>query len=97
MDAGAALADYCANRERYRETIDNLILLKAQRQPIANETLCLQHLKHWPEPSQCHSAAGDVSKRRSDPMVACILAEESDVPNLPRTPLSWGSRTHWGS
>ena len=50
MDNTTAPAEHSADVERYREAIDELMRLKQAGEPIGNETICLEHLRNWPEP-----------------------------------------------
>ncbi|MCL2824401.1 MAG: hypothetical protein FWD57_10440, partial [Polyangiaceae bacterium] len=45
-----AHAEHSAHPKAYRAVIDELKRLKASGEPVANEMLCLDHLRHWPDP-----------------------------------------------
>lgn len=51
FDATKHAAAHSPHVQAYRETIDDLILLKKQGAPVANEVLALRHLRRWPEPN----------------------------------------------
>ena len=50
MNNANAPKAHSANIATYRAAIDHLVRLKARGEPVANETLCLRHLRNWPDP-----------------------------------------------
>ena len=51
MDGTVPPAEHSAEVESYRAAIDDLLRLKKEGEPIGNETIALEHLRNWPEPT----------------------------------------------
>ena len=58
MNGADAPEPHCAHSEDYRAVIDELKRLKANGEPVANEMLCLDHLRNWPEPKAVPFCSG---------------------------------------
>ncbi len=58
MNGADAPAEHSADADAYRRVIDDLKRLKACGEPVANEMLCLDHLRNWPEPKPVPFCSG---------------------------------------
>jgi MoaA/NifB/PqqE/SkfB family radical SAM enzyme len=58
MNNANAPEAHSANISAYHAAIDNLLRLKATGEPVANETLCLRHLRNWPNPMPVSLCSG---------------------------------------
>lgn len=58
MNSSDAPAAHSADVAGYRAAIDELMRLKRAGEPIANERVCLEHLRHWPEPTPVDTCSG---------------------------------------
>ena len=58
MNAADAPSTHSANATAYRAAIDDLKRLKALGEPVANEKLCLDHLRSWPTPKPVPFCSG---------------------------------------
>lgn len=56
LDGDIALAQHSADTPHYREAIQGIIRAQAAGEPVANERVCLDHLRQWPDPRPVHHA-----------------------------------------
>jgi MoaA/NifB/PqqE/SkfB family radical SAM enzyme len=60
MNGSDAPEAHSADVASYRAAIDELMRLKRAGEPIGNERVCLEHLRHWPEPTPVTCSGGRV-------------------------------------
>jgi MoaA/NifB/PqqE/SkfB family radical SAM enzyme len=60
MNGSDAPEAHSADVEGYRSAIDELMRLKRAGEPIGNESVCLEHLRNWPEPTAVTCSGGRV-------------------------------------
>ena len=58
MDQAAPPGSHSAAAQPYREVIDALMAAQRAGAPVANNKVCLQHLRWWPEPREVSFCAG---------------------------------------
>ena len=58
MNGADAPEAHSAEVAGYRAAIDELMRLKRAGEPIGNERVCLEHLRHWPEPTPVPKCSG---------------------------------------
>jgi len=67
LDGDIALAEHSADAQRYRDDMHGIALAHKAGEPIANERVCLEHLRHWPEPRPVPFCAGGRIQAAIDP------------------------------
>ncbi len=58
MNGSDAPEAHSAEVASYRAAIDELMRLKRAGEPIGNESVCLEHLRHWPDPTPVDTCSG---------------------------------------
>jgi MoaA/NifB/PqqE/SkfB family radical SAM enzyme len=58
MNGSDAPEAHSADVAGYRSAIDALLELKRRGEPIGNEVVCLEHLRHWPDPTPVNTCSG---------------------------------------
>ncbi|HVJ15673.1 MAG TPA: radical SAM protein [Polyangiaceae bacterium] len=58
MNGADAPEAHSADVAGYRAAIDELMRLKRSGEPIGNERVCLEHLRHWPDPTPVNTCSG---------------------------------------
>jgi sulfatase maturation enzyme AslB (radical SAM superfamily) len=67
LDGNIALAEHSADAARYREAMHDITEAQRAGEPVANERLCLDHLRHWPDPRPVRFCAGGRIQAAIDP------------------------------
>lgn len=67
LDGDIALAQHSADAQRYRQAIDGIIAAQKAGEPVANERVCLEHLRRWPDPQPVPFCAGGRIQAAIDP------------------------------
>jgi MoaA/NifB/PqqE/SkfB family radical SAM enzyme len=67
LDGDIALAEHSADAQRYREDMRGIVEAQKAGEPIANERVCLEHLRQWPEPRPVSFCAGGRIQAAIDP------------------------------
>jgi MoaA/NifB/PqqE/SkfB family radical SAM enzyme len=58
MNGSDAPEAHSADVAGYRAAIDELMRLKHAGEPIGNESVCLEHLRNWPDPTPVNTCSG---------------------------------------
>jgi len=58
MNGSDAPEAHSAEVASYRAAIDELMRLKRAGEPIGNESVCLEHLRNWPDPTPVDTCSG---------------------------------------
>jgi len=86
LDGNIALAPHSADVQRYREAFHGIIKAQQQGEPVANDWLCLDYLRRWPDPQPVPFCAGGRIQAAIDPdgnMFPCgCSGRTSSAPNV---------------
>jgi len=67
LDGDVALAQHSADVQSYREAFGGIIEAQKAGEPVANESVCLEHLRRWPDPQPVPFCAGGRIQAAIDP------------------------------
>jgi MoaA/NifB/PqqE/SkfB family radical SAM enzyme len=86
LDGNIAFAPHSADVQRYREAFHGIIKAQQQGEPVANDWLCLDYLRRWPDPQPVPFCAGGRIQAAIDPdgnMFPCGRSgRTSSAPNV---------------
>jgi MoaA/NifB/PqqE/SkfB family radical SAM enzyme len=86
LDGNVVFASHSADVQRYREAMRDIIEAQRAGEPVANERVCLDYLRHWPDPQPVPFCAGGRIQAAIDPegrIFPCgCLGRSAPAPNV---------------